>query len=83
MERYYFHVKDDASFEDEEGTVFPDMISARNAAVDMLAELLRFPGEQFWAQGSISVTVTDVSGLVLWVIDAQGRQAPASSRAKS
>ena len=41
MPRFYFHVEDDRTTHDQEGTVLPDIEAARREAITVAGEMLR------------------------------------------
>ncbi len=81
METFYFHIDYGALERDEVGTPCTSLIEARSNAVALLGELLRDSGDDFWAKPNVTITVTDASGLVLWVLETSGHASAAVSGA--
>lgn len=77
MPRFFFHVEYGETSPDEEGTEFPDLARARQAAVVFLTEILRDLGDSFWTKPAVSISVADETGLVLWRLDATGTESAA------
>lgn len=82
MSRYHFNIDDGVSLRDDDGVEFPDLEGARNAAVDILTEALRGAPEQLWRHGGLTVTVTDDTGLTLFVVEATSTDAPVLKKAR-
>jgi hypothetical protein len=70
MPRYYFHSEDGRCFPDESGTEFENLEAAKIAAVTILGELLKEDAREFWSTESFRLTVTNESGLILFILDA-------------
>lgn len=68
MPRFFFHVNDGFSTRDHEGTELPDIFAAQEQAIGLSGELLREMGAKFWDGTAWSLTVTDESGAVLFVL---------------
>ena len=51
MPRYFFHIRDNIDFLDNDGTVLPDAAAARAQAVATAGAMLSEKGETFWAEG--------------------------------
>jgi hypothetical protein len=77
--RYFFHMEDGGAFRDREGTVLPDSHAARLEAAHVLGELLKEHPADVWRDDRFCVTVTDDTGLILFVIDAATLIGPAAS----
>lgn len=59
MPRYYFHTENGDRVRDDQGEELADLDAARNEALTVLGEILRYRGSAFWTTGSFSVIVTD------------------------
>lgn len=75
MPRYYFHTQNGDRVRDEQGEELADLDAARNEALTVLGEILRYRGSAFWTTGSFSVVVTDAGGEVAFSITAQASDA--------
>jgi len=62
LPRYYFHTENGERVRDEQGEDLSDLDAAREEAVTILGEILRYRGATFWTTGSFSVIVTDEAG---------------------
>lgn len=62
MPRYFFHTHNGDCIRDELGEDLPDAEAAREEAVTVLGEILRYRGAAFWSTRSFSVIVTDAEG---------------------
>jgi hypothetical protein len=81
MARFYFHTEDGRTCRDDIGTELPDLRSARNEAVVVLAQLIRADPDEFWRDGAFRLTVTDQVGLVLFALDLSGVRSPGATGA--
>ena len=77
MPRFHFHTEDGGVYPDEDGIELVGMSDARIQSVRMLGEILKEQPDKFWDDGSLTLTVTDDRGLVLFVLDASATLAPA------
>jgi hypothetical protein len=77
MPRFHFHTQDGRVCHDKEGTELPDVHRARLEAIRISCEMLRIQEETFWDSKSWQMTVTDATGLVLFVIDVTAHLSPA------
>lgn len=68
MPRYFFHVDDGFSTRDNEGTDLPDIFAAQAEAIRLSGELLREMGAKFWNGTAWTLTVTDETERVLFVL---------------
>ena len=68
MPRYFFHVDDGFSTKDAEGTKLPDIFAAQEQAIGLSGELLREMGAKFWNGTAWSLTVTDETERVLFIL---------------
>ncbi|NBB64019.1 hypothetical protein GVN18_32660 [Pseudomonas sp. ODNR1LW] len=62
MPQYYFHTENGDCIRDDQGEELPDTNAAREEAVAVLGEILRYRGRAFWDTASFSVIVTDSDG---------------------
>lgn len=77
MPRYFFHVDNGVIARDEEGMDLPDHRAARLQSVQMLGEMLQDHAEEFWDDHSLKLIATNASGLIFFVLDLSGIEAPA------
>ena len=82
MPRFFFHVHDGVSMPDLEGQVLPDVVSARNAAVQKAGALLLQNPEQFWNDDDWSVDVRDEFDNILFTLHFVATVAPAGRLGK-
>jgi hypothetical protein len=75
LPRYYFHTQNGDRVRDDQGEELADLDAARNEALTVLGEILRYRGAAFWTTGSFSVIVTDAEGGVAFSITAQASDA--------
>ena len=68
MPRYFFNVYDGYSVLDQDGTEFPDIYIAQNEAIRLSGEILREEGGKFWNGTEWRLEVTDVNGVVLFLL---------------
>ena len=77
MPRYYFHTENGDRIRDYQGEELAGVEAAREEAVTVLGEILRYRGASFWDTGSFSVIVTDDGGrTVVCVTAAASEEAP-------
>lgn len=69
MPRFHFHTADGRCFPDREGVELASIAAAQCQAVKVLAEFMRDDPCEFWTTNSLSVTVSDESGLSLFQLD--------------
>jgi len=62
LPRYYFHTENGDRIRDDQGEELAGVEAAREEAVTVLGEILRYRGASFWDTGSFSVIVTDDGG---------------------
>lgn len=77
MSRFHFHTQDGRVCHDEDGTELPSIHAARLEAIRISADMLRMQEESFWETETWQMTVTDETGLVLFVIDVTAHMSPA------
>jgi len=70
LPRYYFHTENGDWIRDEQGEELRDLDAAREEAVTVLGEILRYRGAAFWTTGAFSVIVTDAEGQVVVAVKA-------------
>ncbi|WP_395944848.1 DUF6894 family protein [Brevundimonas sp.] len=71
MPHYFFHTQNGDRIRDEQGEDLPDVDAAREEAVTVLGEILRYRGSAFWTTGAFSVIVTDADGRTVVSVTAQ------------
>ncbi|MGH6965131.1 MAG: DUF6894 family protein [Phenylobacterium sp.] len=76
MAMFFFHTENGRICRDAEGTELPDLRSARNEALVVLAQIVREDPDQFWRDRNFRLTVTDGAGLVLYLLDLSGISSP-------
>ena len=74
MPRYFFHTND---HEDPIGAVYETITDAKCQASLYAGRLLCDRATGFWPAAEINVTVSDASGLTLFMITIHGIEAPA------
>lgn len=77
MARYFFHTENGDRHTDENGLELPDLAAVRREAIKSLSEMIKNRGERFWERNSFRLIVTDEKGLILYVLDVNGVEAPA------
>ena len=82
MPRYHFNVRDGHEMPDEDGKPLPDDEVARQTGLTYLAKLL-LERPEVWNTGSCQLTVTDASGLSLFISDVGVTASPATSAGRS
>ena len=78
MPRFFFHHTDGAFDPDDEGTVFPDLATARVEAVRYAAEVVRESPHEVWSGETFRIEVSDEQGMLLCTIVILGLDAPAA-----
>ncbi len=78
MPRFFFHVHDGATDQDEDGTELPDLTAARKEAVRLAGELLVADSAKFWDEEHWSIDIADELGLVLFTLTFFATHAPAT-----
>ena len=73
--RFYFHVEGWAP--DQAGTELESIIEAKCEAARYAGRLLCEEASQFWENASFTMTVTDTTGLTLFMLTISGIDAPA------
>lgn len=74
MPRYYFHTQNGESVRDDQGEELPSPEAAREEAVVVLGEILRYRGSSFWTTGAFSIIVTDADGGTVVSVTAQASE---------
>lgn len=77
MPRYFFHTQNGNCIRDDQGEELRSVDAAREEAVAVLGEILRYRGASFWTTRAFSVIVTDDEGqTVVSVTASASDQAP-------
>ena len=77
MPRYFFHTQNGDCIRDDQGEELKSVDAAREEAVAVLGEILRYRGASFWTTRAFSVIVTDTEGrTVVSVTASASDQAP-------
>lgn len=77
MPRYFFHTQNGDCIRDDQGEELKNVAAAREEAVAVLGEILRYRGASFWTTRAFSVIVTDTEGrTVVSVTASASDQAP-------
>lgn len=77
MPRYFFHTQNGDCIRDDQGEELRSVDAAREEAVAVLGEILRYRGASFWTTRAFSVIVTDTDGrTVVSVTASASDQAP-------
>lgn len=69
MTAYYFHLTNGDETRDGQGTELASLHDARCYAVQMIAEVLCNAPERYWQHEEYRVTVSDESGLTLFIVE--------------
>jgi hypothetical protein len=78
--RYFFHADDGRSFHDDDGTMLADDDAARIEAARVLGQLVNERPQDIWHDEPFRMTVTDETGLVVFILDIAAVAAPAAAR---
>ncbi len=78
MSRFHFHVHNGSLRPDPSGEEFEHADRARLEAASRLGRLIDERPENLWLDGSLSLTVTDERGLMLFVLDLPVTTSPAA-----
>jgi hypothetical protein len=78
MPRYFFHTADGRAYHDDDGTELAGDEAAQIEAARMMGQLLNEQPREFWAGGGLQMTVTNASGLILFVVDVEGVTSPSA-----
>ena len=62
MPRYFFHTQNGDCVRDDQGEELKGIDAAKEEAVAVLGEILRYRGSSFWTTGAFSIIVTDADG---------------------
>jgi hypothetical protein len=77
LPRYFFHTQNGDCIRDDQGEELRSVDAAREEAVAVLGEILRYRGASFWTTRAFSVIVTDTEGrTVVSVTASASDQAP-------
>ena len=66
--RFFFHVQDGVCSSDTEGTLLPDLASARTEAVKLSGAMISECDGAFWSGEPWTLTVEDDQGLALFML---------------
>ena len=77
MPRFYFHTEDGRPLRDRDGVSLPDLAAARLEAVRALGEILKERSDDFWNERMLRMSVTDQSGLTLFLVEVSAMDSPA------
>lgn len=77
MPRFYFHTEDGKCLPDRDGTVLADISAARHEGLRTLTERVHAMEDEFWREGSLTVTATDDTGMTLFTLCAMANNSPA------
>ena len=72
MPRYFFHTQNGDCIRDDQGEELKSVDAAREEAVAVLGEILRYRGASFWTTRAFSVIVTDAETVRSEIIEAFG-----------
>ncbi|MFN7128387.1 MAG: DUF6894 family protein [Brevundimonas sp.] len=75
MPHFYFHTENGDCIRDDQGEDLADVDAAREEAVAVLGEILRYRGAAFWETASFSVIVTDADGRTVVSVTAKASDA--------
>ena len=78
MARYHFTRSDGTVYVDPEGQELADLDAARTMAVDYLGDMMRGRAGAVWADGSMTVTVSNDRGLNLLMATVVVTNSPAA-----
>lgn len=76
MPRYYFHTQNGEIVRDDQGEELRGTEAAREEAVAVLGEILRYRAAAFWTTGRFSVVVTDDAGRTVVTVTATASDSP-------
>ncbi|MEC8534261.1 MAG: DUF6894 family protein [Brevundimonas aurantiaca] len=74
LPRYFFHTQNGDRIRDDQGEDLPNVDAAREEAVTILGEILRYRSAGFWDTGVFSVIVTDAEGVTVVSVTAKASQ---------
>ena len=78
MPLYFFHTNHpSAKFTQDEGLEFGSLQTAKCEPVRFAGQVLCDAAEKFWDTADFEMTVTDVTGLILFTMRVVGTEAPA------
>jgi len=75
LPRYFFHTQNGDCVRDDQGEDLKGVDAAREEAVAVLGEILRYRGASFWDTRAFSVIVTDADGETVVSITASASDA--------
>ena len=74
MSRFFFHTDD---MPDDEGLELPSIADAKCEAVRYAGSLICDRAAKFWDTADLKITVSDERGLLLFILQFTGTEAPA------
>jgi hypothetical protein len=83
MPVYHFNISDGRPEPDLRGTELPDLQVARREAIRLLGEVLRDKADEFWADGRLTLTITDDEGLTLVALETFSVESPTVRRSQA
>ncbi|HEX2560808.1 DUF6894 family protein [Phenylobacterium sp.] len=83
MPQYFFHIGDSRAGLDPIGIDLEDHNAARIQAAQTLGDMLKDRAGEFWTEGEMRLTVTDDTGLILFVLDLSAIEAPVIANRRS
>jgi hypothetical protein len=76
MPRYFFHIDDGATAQDDEGAELDDVAAAKCVAVRLAGQMICDGADRFWDREEWKLTATDSDGLTLFCLHVVGVDAP-------
>ena len=77
MPRYFFHIDDGSTVQDEEGVELASEAAAKCEAVKLAGQMICDSAGTFWSKEEWKLTATDETGLTLFCLHLVGIDAPA------
>jgi hypothetical protein len=78
MPRYFFHIEDGKTAQDEEGVELESLASAKCEAVKLAGQSIADSARHFWGTDGWRLTALDEDGLILFSLHFAGVDAPAA-----
>jgi hypothetical protein len=78
MPRYFFHIQDGVTAQDDEGVELEDVSVAKCQAVRLAGQMICDDAASFWDREEWKLTATDEAGLTLFCLHIVGIDAPAA-----
>jgi hypothetical protein len=84
MPRFFFHTNhpSERDIQDDQGITYPSIHAAKCEAVAYAGRLLADSATSFWDDGDFELTVTDDSGVILFMMRVVGFEAEAARSAE-